>query len=117
MIVLGVSLGYCIWTKGNDPPGLVAILTPANLFTGVLACGIICLLNPWADRKFLPKAFRMHPLLVALNLIAGGAFLALGLKAYWDNSRWFSITILLGTIAVGWITAMVINSRRDRGKT
>lgn len=115
MIVLGLSLGYCILTKGSDPPGLVAILTPANLFTGVLACGIICLLNPWADRTFLPKAFRMHPVLVALNLIAGGAFLALGFKAYWDNSGWFSITILLGTVAVGWIAAMVINLIRNRG--
>ena len=115
MLVLGASLGYCILTKGNDPPGLVAILTPANLFTGVLACGIICLLSPWADRTFLPKAFRMHPLLVALNLLAGAAFLALGLKAYWDNSGWFSITILLGTVAVGWIAAIVINRMRVRG--
>ena len=86
----------------------MAILTPANLFTGVLACGLICLTSPWSDRRFLPGALRMHWALSGLNLVAGVGFLALGLKAYWDHSGWVSYSLLLGTVSVGWVAAWIL---------
>jgi Mn2+/Fe2+ NRAMP family transporter len=79
------------------PRLLLAILTPANLFTGVLACGLFCLLNLWMDRRFLPKALRLPIWLWLLNLVAAFVFLGLGLKGYWeDKSRWYAI----GSLAV-----------------
>ena len=70
------------WVGGADnPPGLIALLTPANLFTGVLACGLICLLAAWGDNRFLPAALQMNRPLSALNAMAGVAFVALILEA------------------------------------
>lgn len=85
------GLGILLWSylysraggEGN-PPALVAIITPANLFTGVLACSFICILNPWMDFRFLPKGMRMHPILVVLNVIGGIFFGILGATAYWE---------------------------------
>ncbi len=103
-----VLLGSFIYTwlgQGQTPPGLISILTPANLFTGVLSCGFICLLAEWSDRSDLPPAWRMNAPLRFANVLAGIIFLALGLKAYWDQSGWRSWLILLGTVAVGWIAS------------
>jgi hypothetical protein len=89
----------------ENPPGLIALLTPANLFTGVLACGVICLLAGWGDRKSLPRGLRMNGFLSVLNAVAGLTFLALGLKGYWDHSGAKALVILVATLAVGWIGA------------
>ena len=62
-------------------------------------------MNVWSDRRFLPPSLRMNWLLLALNTVAGVIFLALGCKAYWDHSGWISLTILAGTLAIGWIAA------------
>ncbi|MBB76679.1 MAG: hypothetical protein CMJ75_19405 [Planctomycetaceae bacterium] len=87
------------------PRILEKILRPANFFTGVFACGLLCWLMPWVDRKFLPRPLRMSPLLIVLNIVAGSIFLFLGMKAYWDNhtpggvwyeNRWFSIGTIVG---------------------
>ena len=43
LVVLAWSYAYTQAGEGR-PPALVAIITPANLFTGVLACGFVCLL-------------------------------------------------------------------------
>ncbi len=89
----------------EGPRILLKILTPVNLFTGVFACGLLCWLMPWIDRKFLPRPLRMSPLLVMLNIVAGAIFLVLGLRAYWENhtpggawyeNRWFSIGTIVG---------------------
>lgn len=109
--VVWCAVGACailLWlfayqfTGGTDkPPLLLAILTPANLFTGVLGCGLFCLLNLWMDREFLPKALRLPRWLWLLNLVAGLVFLALGLKGYWDDqSRWYAIGSLGGMLLV-----------------
>lgn len=97
----------------GKPRLLLAILTPANLFTGVLGCGLFCLLNLWMDRRFLPKSLRMPGWLWWLNLVAALVFLLLGLKGYWDDaSRWYAIGslgvmllagILGGHVAGKWI--------------
>jgi len=107
-VVLLGSFLYHRFSGALNPPGLIAILTPANLFTGVLGCGLICLLNPWMDRRFLPRHLRMPWLLTALNILAGIVFLALGIKGYWDHSGWVACFILAGTVMLGWIAAGVL---------
>ncbi len=120
MAILVGSFVYSLSSQGKTPPGLIAIITPANLFTGVLACGLVCLLNLWIDYRFLPRPLRMSHALSLLNLVAGIVFLALGLKGYWDHSGWSSIAILVGTIALGWIVASkesFVKSRRETKTT
>ena len=89
----------------GKPRLLLAILTPANLFTGVLACGLFCLMNLWMDRRFLPAALRLPRWLWLLNLLSGAVFLGLGLKGYWDHkSRWYalgSLCVMLSLAALG----------------
>lgn len=99
--VLAASFVFHFTSGKENPPGLIAILTPANLFTGVLSCGLICLLSLWSERRFLPVALRVAPLLMWLTIVAGLIFLALGLKAYWDYSGLVAILILGGTLAIG----------------
>jgi len=106
--VLVAGFLYSFWSTANRPPGLVALLTPANLFTGVLACGLICFLAVWADRRHLPPALRMGWLLTVLNVAAGVLFCALGLKGYWDHSGWGSLLILSATLAFGWTGALLL---------
>ena len=102
--------------RRQRPRLLLAILTPANLFTGVLACGLICLLNLWMDRKFLPAGLRLPRWLMLLNLLAGVIFLCLGIKGYWDHeSRWYAIGSMLSILAAGLIVSGVA-SRRRRGE-
>ncbi len=109
------GLVVLVWTfiarlisDAENPPGLIALLTPANLFTGVLACGLICLLAAWADRRFLPRGLRMNRFLMAFNALAGLIFLALGIKGYWDHSGGRSFSILAVTLALGWLGAWII---------
>jgi len=89
----------------GKPRLLLAILTPANLFTGVLGCGLFCLMNLWMDRRFLPRTLRLPIWLWLLNLISGLVFIGLGLKGYWDDqSRWYAIVsfcVMLLAAAVG----------------
>jgi hypothetical protein len=97
------------WRGGVErPPELVAILTPANLFTGVLGCGLICLLNVWADYRFLPRDLRPSKTADVLSLVAGLVFLALGLRGCWDYSGWIAFVILGVTLLLGCVTACVI---------
>ncbi len=100
--------GILLWSlllgrfgAAQNPPGLVAILTPANLFTGVLACGFICASNLWVEQRFMPPDFRAGRILRSLSAIAAVAFSLLGIKAYWDHSRWASFLILGGTVLAG----------------
>jgi hypothetical protein len=77
------------------------------LFTGVMACGLICWLSAWTDSRFLPKGLQIGNTLRVLNLSAGAIFLALGIKGYWDHSGPTALLILLATLALGWIAAQV----------
>jgi len=108
MIVLLGSFVHHIASGGTGaktPPGLIAILTPANLFTGVLGCGLVCWLNVWIDRRFLSANWRMRWPLSFLSAFAAFLFVALGLKGYWDHSGWIAFLILAGTLALGWVGA------------
>ena len=112
LILIGSFIYHLVSFRTGTPPGLIAMLTPANLFTGVLGCGLICLLNTWMDRRFLPPSSRMPWPLRFLGFAAGIIFLALGLKGYWDYGGrygdyggWVAFSILAGTLALGWIVA------------
>ena len=96
----------------GSSPGLIALLTPANLFTGVLGCGIICALSGWADGRFLPRELRMVWPLRMLNLLAFVVFLGLGLKGYWDHSGWTSFAMLAGTLAAGWLIMWAVEASK-----
>lgn len=93
-------------------PGLVAILTPANLFTGVLACGIICVLALWADYRFLPRNLRPGTAFQCLMALSGLTFLLLGIKGYWDHSGLNAFWILAGSIGAGCIGAKWFHRNR-----
>src|SRR6185436_7868416 len=88
LIVLAWTFVFHLAHATQTPPGLIALLTPANLFTGVLACGLICLLTVWTDWKFLPPGLRTGSHLTILNAAAGGVFIGLGVKGYWDYGGW-----------------------------
>ena len=103
-LVLTVSFFNQLASGANKPAGLTNLLIPANLFTGVLSCGLICLLNVWMDR-LLPKAMRPWRVLTVANIIAGVLFVALGLKGYWDYGGVQSLILLLLTVAAGWLLA------------
>ena len=99
---------------GDKPPGLIAILTPANLFTGVLGCGLICLLNVWMDYRFLPQSLRSSKATILFSAIAGLVFLALGLRGCWDHSGWTAFAVLAGALALGWLSAWRIHRSIER---
>ncbi len=100
--ILAWLSAYQLTGAAGKPRLLLAILTPANLFTGVLGCGLFCLLNLWMDRRFLPKAIRLPAWLWLLNLVSAIVFLGLGLKGYWDDaSRWYAIGSLAVMLLLG----------------
>ena len=92
----------------NKPRVLLALLTPVNLFTGVLACGLICILVIWMDRRWLPPALQPPIWLTLLNFVSASIFLALGLKGYWDNEdRVIVVSLMIGMFVLALIVAVV----------
>ncbi|MGD9854283.1 MAG: hypothetical protein AB7U20_04955, partial [Planctomycetaceae bacterium] len=92
----------------SKPRVLLAVLTPVNLFTGVLACGMICFLSIWMDRRYLPAALQPPLWMTAMNVLGGVVFFALGLKGYWDNpNRTFVVCSMTGLFAAAMILAIV----------
>ena len=78
-----------LWLKKLYPHlELIEIVTPAAIVSGVLSCGVYCLVNPWMDKCFLPAPLRMSKVLVVMNIVAGIIFTAIGLKAFWDYGRY-----------------------------
>ena len=114
LLILVWSLLYYLRAGADKPPGLIAILTPANLFTGVLGCGLICLLNVWMDHRFLPQPLRSSKIIVLFSVIAGLVFLALGLRGGWDHSGWTAFVVLAGALAFGWLSAWGANRWTQR---
>jgi len=104
LLVLVFSFVYQLRVGAEKPAGLTSVLIPVNLFTGVFACGLICLLNPWMD-SYLPAEHRMPRVLVAMNLMGGAIFMIVALRGYWDFAGWWAIGILLGILAFGAIVA------------
>ena len=114
LMVLAVNFFYQLQMGEEKLPGLTTLLIPVNLFTGVFACGLICLLNPWMDLR-LPVQHRMPLVLVALNLIGGVAFVLVALRGYWDFAGWWAIGILLAMLALGILATWLGNLLRERG--
>lgn len=104
LVVLAISFVYQLQMGEEKPPGLTTVLIPVNLFTGVFACGLICLFNPWMDRS-LPAHLRMPLELVVLNLVAAFIFFAVALRGYWDFAGCAAMAILAGIFAAGMIIA------------
>jgi hypothetical protein len=80
-------VGYCaiggvaiMWVGGNP----INIVTPAALFGGVLTCGLWCLLMVWTDRRYLPPALRMGPVLLGLNVASGLFLTGWGVRGVYD---------------------------------
>lgn len=64
-----------IWTIGSRP---VTVVTLPAILGGVLACGLWCFAMVWADRRFLPKTYRMKSPMVIATLIAGAVMTVSG---------------------------------------
>ncbi len=121
LLTISYSAFYT-WSGGAERPRLLlALLTPANLFTGVLSCGLFCFLMIWMERRFLPRGLRMHWSLAALNMISGLLFLALAGLGFWNNhypekgfaaTRWFALGAMAMLFAVGILIALRL--RLDR---
>jgi len=111
LAILVGSLLYYLRAASDKPPGLIAMLTPANLFTGVFGCGLICLFNVWMDYRFLPHTLRPPKTTILLSLVAGLVFLALGLRGSWDHSGWTAFSVLAVTLALGWVAAWLVSRR------
>lgn len=105
-LILFISFIHQSYSGENKPPGLTTLLIPASLFTGVLSCGLVCLLNPWVDRV-LPTPGRSHWLMSVANWLAGCVFVALGVKGYWDFGGIWALGILAGTVVVGFLVALM----------
>jgi hypothetical protein len=110
-LVAAVLLTISVFQE--NAPALITILTPANLFTGVLACGLVCLLAVWADYKWLDRADRMPMFLVVLNVLGGVGFLALGIKGYLDYQSHYAWLIFAGTIGVGFVGAAFMKAGKQ----
>ena len=111
--VFGWSATHQLNAQETRPPLLLALLTPVNLFTGVLLCGIVCFLLIWVDRRFLPRALRMSYSLATLNVFAGVVFLAIGLYGVVSHAARTSIIGgLFGATALSWAIAGVLARRR-----
>jgi Mn2+/Fe2+ NRAMP family transporter len=103
--------------SSQQPPGLIELVTPANLFTGVFACGIICLLSVWADQRHLSKRLRPPVVVTILNILGGILFLFLGIKGYWDHSGSRAMFIFAGTVVAGFIGAgLILHTKRSRAR-
>jgi Natural resistance-associated macrophage protein len=104
LVLIWILLAITV-SEVERPPALIAMLDPANLFTGVLACGWISGLAVWTEYKFVPVQHRAPWWLLIVNSASCCLFAALGIKAYWDYGGTSALLILLGTVAVGWISA------------
>ena len=116
-----ILLGTLLWRTSvgtKEPINLVAWVTPANLFTGVLACGWISALNVWTDRRYATGGARMGWTLTVLNGVGAVLFFFIGLKGVWDQGRWVGVAMVLGSLAAGCGIAAVFGRRRryDRAK-
>lgn len=109
LVVLAVYFVYQLLSGEQKPLDSMALLVPVNMFTGVFACGVICLLNPWNDRR-LPARMRMPMTLVVLNVVGGIGFIAAALRGYWDYAGWPAMAILAAIFLFGILATWLINS-------
>ncbi len=92
---------------------LVRMISPVGVYTGVLTCGLYCLLNPWMDWKFLPASLRMSRFLAAMNLLASVVFVVVGVRALWDEwwyteHKWHAYLFLGVLVAIAMLAAKLL---------
>ncbi len=98
--------------RRNKPRVLLAVLTPVNLFTGVLACGLICIVVIWMDRRWLPHRLQPPFWMTALNVVSAAVFFGLGVKGYADNeNRVIVVSGLVSIFLFAMIVAVVVGPR------
>jgi hypothetical protein len=98
--------------RKSKPRLLLAILTPVNLFTGVLACGLVCVVVIWMDRRWLPDELQPPTWLTTMNVVSAVVFFGLGVKGYWDNeNREGVVSCLIGIFIFAMIVAAVAGPR------
>lgn len=105
----------------GKPRLLLAILTPVNVFTGVLSCGLICTLVIWMDCRWLPPELQPPKLLTALNVVSVLSFVGLGLKGYIDDPSGLvavgsMVGILIAVIPITKLAERSIQERLQRAK-
>lgn len=122
-IVLTWSFLFTYHGGEGKPRILLAIMTPANLFTNVFSSGLVCAVILWMDRRFLPPGLRMPKRMALLITVGGAVFFCLGIKGYWDNhrpeefwlmNRWFTIGSMVFLFAASMVAAALIQRRRSR---
>lgn len=113
-LVILALLAHQIMTKDKQSIQFVWILTPANLFTGVMGCGLILISTLWVafaspkkNPTFITKTW------MPVMLVGAIFFLGLGIKGYWDHGGSRSILILAGSIIIGMVCARLNNRRGD----
>ena len=91
------------------------MMTPVNLFTGVLSCGLICVLTVWMDRRWLPRGIASAHVADRVQPAGGILFLALGLKGDWDNeNRLIAFGGMTALFAAAVLIAMSAGSSSSR---
>lgn len=104
-VILWALVGGCgvLWL--SDSKKLIELITPAGIYTGVVACGCYLLANPWADFRFLPRKLRLGKPAVALSVISGLTFLVL---APITLAVQYDLKLGLGLLAGGVAGSMVL---------
>ena len=101
MASLTIGTGELIFsTRGGTL--LLAVMTPVNLFAGVLSLALTCMLMLWMGRPSLPQKLRPSWLLTGLNALSGLRFLALVIKGRWGHEN--------RVVAVGGLAALFVAS-------
>lgn len=112
LVLVAMLLAKNVW--GRDLP-LVAMLTPAVLFTSVLACGMMALLSNWTDRRFLPRALRPPLALSVLVWLAALVFFLVGVKAYFDKVGHWTALVLAGPVLLGCLASLIYQGNKRGG--
>ena len=100
-----------VWLKRGFPDTrMVDVMTFPAIYTGILMCGLFCLVNPWIDWHFLPAQLHMNWVLAVLNIAAGVIFCIFGMKAIWDESRWH-LVVLPGSILGAMLLAYLLRPK------
>ncbi|MBL9138443.1 MAG: hypothetical protein JNK85_21420 [Verrucomicrobiales bacterium] len=111
-----VMIGSWVWrlaTGSGQPPNLIAWVTPANLFTGVLACGWISGLNLWSNHGRTPGSPALPWPLILLNLCGTVLFTIAGVKAVYDQQAWIGLGLFAVCLIAAWFLAR--RNQRQRG--
>lgn len=116
---LGVTLALPILERLERRALLVELITPANLFTGVLCCGLICGLQLVCERRLLPRALGLGRGARVSQALAALAFTGVGGKALFDYlehrdlSRVWVLALVGVPAILGLVTALILRRTKQ----